>query len=99
MDKLWWNEQWMDYPVGPAYAENSNVTHAAKLKGALLLTVGALDSNVDPSSTMQVANALIAADKEFELKVFPENGHGAGESNYGRTLRARFFQRHLGGPR
>jgi dipeptidyl aminopeptidase/acylaminoacyl peptidase len=98
MDKLWWNEQWMDYPVGPEYAENSNVTHAANLKGALLLTVGALDSNVDPSSTMQVAQALISAEKEFEIMVFPESNHGAGESNYGRVMRARFFKRHLGGP-
>ena len=54
MDKTWWNEQWMDWPVGPHYAANSNVTHAAKLQGALLLTVGEVDSNVDPSSTLQV---------------------------------------------
>jgi len=99
MDKLWWNEQWMDWPVGPHYAENSNATHAAKLQGALLLTVGALDSNVDPSSTMQVAKALTDAGKDFELMVFPDKGHGCGESDYGRPLRARFFKRHLGGAR
>lgn len=99
MDKLWWNEQRMDWPLGPHYAENSNVTHAAKLRGALLLTVGALDSNVPPSSTMQVAKALTDAGREFELMVFPDKGHGCGESGYGRTLRADFFKRHLGGVR
>jgi dipeptidyl aminopeptidase/acylaminoacyl peptidase len=98
MDKIWWNEQWMDWPLGPHYADNSNTTHASKLQGALLLTVGALDDNVDPSSTMQVVQALIDADKEFELVVFPRDRHGAGESGYGRARRARFFQRHLGTP-
>jgi dipeptidyl aminopeptidase/acylaminoacyl peptidase len=40
MDKLWWNEQWMDWPVGPHYAENSNVTHAAKLQAKALTDAG-----------------------------------------------------------
>ena len=55
MDKLWWNEASLGWPVGPHYAENSNVTHAHKLQGPLLLTVGELDRNVDPASTLQVA--------------------------------------------
>ena len=53
MDKIWWNEQWMGWPVGPHYEEQSNVTQAGKLQGKLLLTVAELDKNVDPSSTMQ----------------------------------------------
>ena len=67
----------MGWPVGPHYAEQSNVTHAHKLQGKLLLTVGELDRNVDPASTMQVVNALIKANKDFELIVFPGAGHGA----------------------
>ena len=98
MDKVWWNEQWMDWPLGPHYAENSNVTHAARLQGRLLLTVGEVDTNVDPSSTMQVANALIKADKDFELVVVPGAGHGVGERPYLRRKRVEFFQRALGGP-
>ncbi len=98
MDKVWWNEQWMDWPLGPHYAENSNVTHAARLKGHLLLTVGEVDTNVDPSSTMQVANALIKADKDFELLVVPGAGHGVGERPYLKRRRVEFFQRTLGGP-
>ncbi len=78
MDKIWWNEQWMGWPVGPHYAEQSNVTNAHKLTGKLLLIVGELDRNVDPATTMQVVNALIKADKDFDLLVVPGAGHGAG---------------------
>jgi dipeptidyl-peptidase-4 len=95
MDKIWWNEQWMGWPVGPHYEEQSNVTLAHQLQGKLLLTVGELDKNVDPSSTLQVVNALIKADKDFELIVFPGAGHGAGGSPYGRRRRNEFFMRHL----
>ena len=94
MDKIWWNEQWMGWPVGPQYAANSNVTLAAGLKGKLLLIVGEMDTNVDPASTMQVVNALIHADKDFELLVVPGSNHGAAESPYGRR-RADFFVRNL----
>ncbi|HON07521.1 MAG TPA: S9 family peptidase, partial [Verrucomicrobiota bacterium] len=99
MDKLWWNELWMGYPVGPHYAEQSNVTGASKLQGKLLLTVGELDKNVDPSSTMQVVNALIKAGKDFDLLIIPGAGHGAGDSPYGKQRRAEFFVRNLLEPR
>jgi len=99
MDKIWWNEQWMDWPVGPEYAAQSNVTHAKNLKGALLLTVGELDTNVDPASTYQVVDALIAADKGFEFLPMTGGEHGSGEQRYAQRRRADFFRRHLGGPR
>ena len=95
MDKIWWNEQWMGWPIGPHYAEQSNVTQAKNLKGKLLLIVGELDRNVDPSSTMQVANALVKADKDFELLIIPGAGHGSAETPYGKRRRADFFVRHL----
>ena len=95
MDKIWWNEQWMGWPVGPQYAEQSNVTQAHKLQGNLLLMVGELDRNVDPSSTMQVVNALIKADKDFELLVVPGAGHGILGSPYGQRRLVAFFERHL----
>ncbi len=94
MDKIWWNEAWMG-KFGPHYAENSNVTHAKNLQGKLLLTVGELDRNVDPASTMQVVNALIQADKDFDLLVMPGVGHGAGETRYAARRRQDFFVRHL----
>lgn len=95
MDKIWWNELWMGWPIGPHYKEQSNVTNAHKLKGKLLLTVGELDRNVDPASTMQVVKALIKANKDFELIVFPGGGHGIGGSRYGVRRRRDFFVRHL----
>ena len=95
MDKIWWNELWMSYPVGPHYAEQSNVTNAKKLQGKLLLVVGEIDTNVDPASTMQVANALIKADKDFDLLVMTGTNHGAAESPYGRRRWMDFFVRHL----
>ena len=98
MDKIWWNEQWMSWPVGPHYAEQSNVTQAHRLKGKLLLMVGELDRNVDPASTMQVVNALIKADKEFELLVVPGGGHGIARTNYGWKRLEEFFVQHLLGP-
>ncbi|MFK7789777.1 MAG: prolyl oligopeptidase family serine peptidase [Phycisphaeraceae bacterium] len=97
MDKIWWNEQWMGWPIDASYAKSSNVVDAHKLGGKLLLTVGELDRNVDPASTMQVVDALIKADKDFELMVFTGKGHGAGESQYGKRLRRDFFVRHLHG--
>ena len=95
MDKIWWNELWLGWPPGPHYAEQSNVTQAHRLQGKLLLTVGELDRNVDPASTLQVVNALVKADKDFDLLIVPGAGHGVGESPYGRRRRMDFFVRHL----
>jgi dipeptidyl aminopeptidase/acylaminoacyl peptidase len=94
MDKIWWNEQWMGWPLGPHYSASSNVDNAGRLKGRLLLVVGEMDTNVDPSSTMQVVNALIKADKTFDLLVIPGAGHGAGGA-YGERKRNDFFVHHL----
>ncbi len=95
MDKIWWNEQWMGWPLGPHYAAQSNAVNAHRLRGKLLLTVGELDRNVDPASTMQVVDALIRAGKDFELIVFPNGGHGAGSSPYGNRRLRDFFVRNL----
>jgi dipeptidyl aminopeptidase/acylaminoacyl peptidase len=95
MDKVWWNEQWMGWPVDESYVRSSNVADAYKLTGKLLLVVGELDRNVDPASTMQVVNALIKADKDFELLVIPGAGHGCAETPYGSRRRMDFFVRHL----
>ncbi len=94
MDKIWWNELWMSYPVGPQYAESSNVTHAAKLQGKLLLILGELDDNVDPASTMQVVDKLIKANKNFDFILVPGMGHSMG-GDYGEHRRRDFFVKHL----
>jgi dipeptidyl aminopeptidase/acylaminoacyl peptidase len=96
MDKIWWNEAWMGR-MGPHYADSSNVTHASRLQGDLLLTVGELDKNVDPASTLQVVNALIQADKDFEFVIVPGAGHGVGGGPYLFRRRQDFFVRSLWG--
>lgn len=95
MDKIWWNEQWMGWPVDSHYAEQSNVTQAGNLKGKLLLMAGELDRNVDPASTTQVVNALIKADKDFEFLLVPGGGHGIARTPYGWRRLEEFFRRNL----
>ena len=95
MDKIWWNEAWMGWPVDESYQRNSNVTHIGKLTGKLLLIVGELDSNVDPASTAQVVNALEKADKDFEFLPIMNASHGAAETPYGKRRRAEFLARNL----
>lgn len=97
MDKIWWNELWLGWPVGPQYEANSNTVHAHRMQGRLLLIVGELDRNVDPASTMQVVNALVRANKEFEHLIVPGAGHGAAETPYGSRRRTDFLVRHLMG--
>lgn len=98
MDKAWWNEAWMGWPVDESYARNSNVTHAADLKGDLLLMFGELDRNVDPASSAQVAAALQKAGKSFEYLPVMNAGHCAsspGVSKYGATRAMEFLLRKL----
>jgi dipeptidyl aminopeptidase/acylaminoacyl peptidase len=95
MDKIWWNEQWLGWPVGDAYVRSSNVVDAHKLQGALLLMYGEMDRNVDPASTMQVVNALIKSGKNFELLAMPGAGHGVARTPYGEQRLEDFFIRHL----
>lgn len=94
MDKIWWNEQWMSWPVDSSYVECSNVENAHKLERPLMLVVGELDDNVDPSSTYQVVNALIKANKDFELVVVLGAHHTVGES-FGEHKRYDFFVKNL----
>lgn len=96
VDKRWWNEQWMGFPIGDHYKDQSNVTNAHKLTGKLLLMVGDMDTNVPPESTMQVVSALIKAEKEFDLLVVPGMGHSSG-GRYGQRRRWDFFVKHIHG--
>lgn len=99
IDKVWWNELWMGWPIGPHYEAQAAQTDAHQLKGKLLLTVGELDTNVDPACTLRVVDALVSANKEFDFLLLPGKGHGAGESPFAARRRAKFFFENLGGPR
>ncbi len=94
MDKIWWNEQWMGYPIDQSYIESSNVENAKNLQGKLMLLVGEMDDNVDPSSSYQVVNALIKANKDFEFILLPGARHTMGDS-YGEHKRYDFFVKNL----
>jgi dipeptidyl aminopeptidase/acylaminoacyl peptidase len=96
IDKMWWNEQWMGYPIGPEYAECSNTENAHLLGGKLLLIVGEVDDNVDPASTYQFVDALIKANKDHDFIMVPGMGHSTG-GKYGEQKRRDFFVKHLQG--
>lgn len=99
MDKASWNEQWMGYPVGPQYAECSNIDNAGRLRGALFLIVGELDTNVPPESTMRFVDALIRERKDFEFLVVPGADHGTRgpATPYVQRRMQDFFLRNLAG--
>jgi len=76
LDKAWWNELYQGYPVQDDYAAQSNVTMADKLKGHLLLVHGDIDDNVHPVETMRFADALMKANKNFDMLFVPNMYHG-----------------------
>lgn len=78
------------------YAAQANQLGAANLKGKLMLVHGGMDSNVPPSNTYLVVEELIKANKDFDLIVFPNAGHGYGAmSNYMTRRRWDYFVRYL----
>ncbi len=97
MEKAWWPEMYMGWPVDSAYHRQSNITLAGNLKGKLLITHGGIDENVNPSATFKLAEALVQADKPFDMKIFPSQRHGyRGQvSEYFRKLRWNYFIEHL----
>lgn len=94
MDKIWWNELWMGWPVDQSYIESSNVENAHLLQGKLLLINGEMDNNVDPASTTQLVNALIKAGKDFDYLLVPGMQHSTG-GVYGERRRMDFFVENL----
>ncbi|MEB2785973.1 S9 family peptidase [Algoriphagus persicinus] len=99
MEKAWWPEMYMGYPVGDFYHEQSNVTNAANLKGYLLLAHGGIDENVNPSATFKFAEALINAGKDFDLFIWPSRNHSFGrtDGDYFTKKRWDYFIEHLMG--
>ncbi len=75
MEKAWWPEMYQGWPVDSTYQNVSNITNAKKLKGKLLITHGGIDDNVNPSATFKLAEALIKADKDFDLLILPSQRH------------------------
>jgi dipeptidyl aminopeptidase/acylaminoacyl peptidase len=76
LDKAWWNEAYQGYPVQDDYAAQSNVTMATRLQGHLLLEHGDIDDNVHPVETIRFVDALMKANKNFDMLFVPNMYHG-----------------------
>ncbi|MBM3295642.1 MAG: S9 family peptidase [Candidatus Aminicenantes bacterium] len=95
-----WGEKWQGllvrHPDGTTnYDDQANQNHAKNLKGKLLLAHGTMDGNVPPYLTLLVVDALIRANKDFDLILFPNRGHGFGSEPYMMRRRWDHFVRHL----
>jgi dipeptidyl-peptidase 4 len=96
-----WAEKWTglltkDPAAVKMYDAQATHTYAKNLKGKLLLAHGTLDGNVPPNNTLLVVDALIKANKDFDLILFPNAGHGFGAaSNYMMRRRWDYFVKHL----
>jgi dipeptidyl-peptidase-4 len=95
-----WGEKWqgllVSQPDGSSnYDGQANQNFAKNLKGKLLLAHGTMDSNVPPYNTLLVVDALIKANKDFDLIMFPNRGHGFGNEPYMVRRRWDYFVRHL----
>ncbi len=73
-----YTERYMQTPQENAsgYDENSPINHVEKLKGAYLLIHGTGDDNVHVQNTMRMVNALVKANKQFDLFIYPDRTHG-----------------------
>jgi dipeptidyl aminopeptidase/acylaminoacyl peptidase len=95
-----WGEKWqgllVKYPNGTTnYDNQANQLIAKNLKGHLLLAHGTMDTNVPPYNTLLVVNALIKANKDFDLILFPNRSHGFGNEPYMIRRRWDYFVRYL----
>jgi dipeptidyl-peptidase 4 len=97
MEKDWWPEMYMGWPVDSSYHKVSNITMAGNLKGKLLLVHGGIDENVNPSATFKFAEALIKNNKEFDMLIIPSQRHGYQgiHNDYFNKKRWNYFVEHL----
>jgi dipeptidyl-peptidase 4 len=95
LDKASWVERYMGLPVGDHYQEQANAKLAANLKGRLFLIHGDMDENVHISSTMMLVDALVTADKDFDLLILPNRSHSIQDDPYVTRVRWDYFVRHL----
>jgi dipeptidyl-peptidase-4 len=93
-----WAERWMPLltpETQKAYEDSANQNFAKNLKGHLLLAHGTTDTNVPPYNTLLVINELIKANKDFDLIMLPNRGHGFGNEPYMVRRRWDYFVRYL----
>jgi len=93
-----WGERYIGLLQGDNYEKQANQLYAKNLKGKLLLAHGGLDDNVPPYNTYLVVDALIKANKDFDLIIYPNARHGYAQDNWYMTRRRwDYFVKHLMG--
>ena len=92
-----WAEKWQGLLNGNNYDNQANELVARNLKGKLLLVHGTMDSNVPPYNTLLVVDALIRANKDFDLLMLPNRNHGFANEPYMIRRRWDYFVRNLMG--
>jgi dipeptidyl-peptidase-4 len=98
-----WDERWAGLEVigkdGKSnYDAHANQNYAKNLKGKLMMVHGTMDDNVPPSNTLLVADALMKANKDFDMLLIPNAHHGYGEmSLYVMRRRWDYFVKNLAG--
>jgi dipeptidyl aminopeptidase/acylaminoacyl peptidase len=95
-----WGEKWqgllVEYEDGTtSYDNQANQLLAENLEGKLLLAHGAVDANVPVQNTLLVAQALIEADKDFDMVILPDAGHGFSNTPFMMRKRWNYFVEHL----
>ncbi|MGA8165778.1 MAG: S9 family peptidase, partial [Candidatus Acidiferrales bacterium] len=96
-----WGEKWQGLLVhnpdgSTSYDNQANQLVAKNLKGHLLLAHGTIDNNVPPYNTLLVVDALIKANKDFDLLMLPNERHGyADDTSYMTRRRWDYFVRYL----
>ncbi len=99
-----WGEKWQGLlkkdPADPRksnYDSQANQNYAANLKGHLMLVHGTMDNNVPPYLTLLVVNELVARNKDFDLLLLPNRGHGYGSDWYVNRRKWDYFVKYLMG--
>lgn len=90
-----WGETYNGPDDGSNYLAAANAPLAAKLRGKLLLMHGGADDNVHPALTLQVVQALVDANKDFDLLIVPNAGHDLMAGGYPIRRQWDYFVRHL----
>lgn len=86
-----YTERYMQTPQENAsgYDNNSPINHVSKLKGKFLLIHGSADDNVHVQNSMQMMEALIQANKQFDSQIYPDKNHGI----YGGKTRIQLYNK------
>lgn len=95
-----WGEKWQglletNEDGSTNYDNQATILEVDKLKGKLLIAHGTMDANVPPNNTLMLVDKLMDANKDFDLLMFPNSGHGFRQGDYWMRRRWDYFVKHL----